>query len=1020
MGISVGDVVLNVTSSTEAVHPEISAFINGLSKLEDAAVKASKVLEKLTEGSSSGPKAHPAIKSIADMARELGIKTTEHMRTTVKQLTELQQAMIRANAPASDLAAVSKRLAEAQAELATATAAPLRGFQAFASQAKSAVGQLGAGIVSAAAGFGAFAVGSAVFTEITGAIRDAAKASLEFNRAFANVSTIFDQTTKSLQEIKREMLNTSTEMGDATQIAESYYEAISSGLNSAEALKFTETANVFAQATLTDLPTAVRAITSAIHAYGYEVKDAQEVSDIFFQTIKLGVVRGPELANSIGQVMPIARSVGVPLRELTSLLAALTLGGLDFGESVTAMRQAMSNFIAPSEQAKKLAKDLHVEIGEAAMKTGTFSQNLFKLAAAANNAVGGQKTEAMDTFFGNIRAFTGVMSLTQGQAANLERISGIIGDKGKTAGGAIGAFNLQMDTLGKQIDRIGTMWDRIWQKAGADSGPIAQGLRKALNEIDEHVIADKVQLGAELGFTVAVKHFTEDLAARFGILLHREAQAALDEVNKRLLTPPAPPSTDFKIFGPALTEDEKELSAVQTATYNKVLALNNKKYEIEAKYKILTEELQTNLAGHNTELKTALVIIREKLAAELKSLAIEEKRKKYIEDATPEIEVGSLGVPKRIKELEEEEAALKRYYKRMVESNAAIYDQVTAFEALKKKTIEVTAARARSVWDGVIDEGKATAAQALDTLLNTPKFDLAGKYPLGNMLVNQFGQGFESIREMFQEEKRMLLDRADNYERSGLQMSEADRKRLQILRTLLGDSIGEVSAFEKSINEVFKSIPITVGDAVDSVSKSMAKIVYAMDDAAKAGLEAWILGEESFGEVMRRMLAQQLAQAAAECLILALKASAYGLYYLATMNWGAAAAAFESAAIIGGIGAGFGMAAAAINPPRSSSASEKEGYSREAPKPVTGSMVYQRGMSGGLSTSGSVGTIYGTNQNVTYNQAPASTYNVTIQAIDSASFEQRLATPSGRRAIVSAVTRDIKSNGPMKTMQGGR
>ena len=61
----------------------------------------------------------------------------------------------------------------------------------------------------------------------------------------------------------------------------------------------------------------------------------------FFTTIKLGHVRGKELADVMGQVIPIASELGVNLDEVNSAMVALTIGGLDAHKAATGLRGAM-------------------------------------------------------------------------------------------------------------------------------------------------------------------------------------------------------------------------------------------------------------------------------------------------------------------------------------------------------------------------------------------------------------------------------------------------------------------------------------------------------------------------------------------------------------------------------------------------------------------------------------------------------------------------------------------------------
>ena len=61
-----------------------------------------------------------------------------------------------------------------------------------------------------------------------------------------------------------------------------------------------------------------------IRAYGMEWEEVNRVSDIAFQTIKLGQTTMGELASSIGGTVPLAATLGVSLEEVMGAMAALT------------------------------------------------------------------------------------------------------------------------------------------------------------------------------------------------------------------------------------------------------------------------------------------------------------------------------------------------------------------------------------------------------------------------------------------------------------------------------------------------------------------------------------------------------------------------------------------------------------------------------------------------------------------------------------------------------------------------
>ena len=79
----------------------------------------------------------------------------------------------------------------------------------------------------------------------------------------------------------------------------------------------------------------------------------QKASDLAFLTVKLGQTSFPELASSMGQVVPLAATMKVSQEELFGAMATLTgvTGGT--AEVTTQLRATMQEFLSPSSQMGK-------------------------------------------------------------------------------------------------------------------------------------------------------------------------------------------------------------------------------------------------------------------------------------------------------------------------------------------------------------------------------------------------------------------------------------------------------------------------------------------------------------------------------------------------------------------------------------------------------------------------------------------------------------------------------------------
>ena len=209
-----------------------------------------------------------------------------------------------------------------------------------------------------------------VTTPITGAGVAAGKLAIDFENSMAKVSTIADTTKTPIDDLKTGIMELSNETGQsASELSEAMYQAISASVDTEKSVEFLSTAVKAAVGGFTDNATAVDGLTSVLNSYGLEAEYVDKVANQMLITQNLGKTTFGELANSIGQVTPVAASLGVTTEELLSSLAVTTAQGLGTSESITALKAAMSNIIKPSKEAADAAEALGIDFSVSALQS---------------------------------------------------------------------------------------------------------------------------------------------------------------------------------------------------------------------------------------------------------------------------------------------------------------------------------------------------------------------------------------------------------------------------------------------------------------------------------------------------------------------------------------------------------------------------------------------------------------------------------------------------------------------------
>lgn len=192
----------------------------------------------------------------------------------------------------------------------------------------------------------------------------------DFANGIAKISTLVDTTVVSMQKVSDEIRAVSDETGaGVADLSESVYQAISAGVDAAHAVGFVKDMTIAAKAGFTDTTTAVNGVTTVLNAYGKSAEEATAVTDQMLLAQNFGKTSFGEMAQSMGNVIPIAAQLNVSTQELFGSIAVLTKNGIRTSEAITGLKAAYSNILKPSAEAAKLAQSLGLEFNAAHLQS---------------------------------------------------------------------------------------------------------------------------------------------------------------------------------------------------------------------------------------------------------------------------------------------------------------------------------------------------------------------------------------------------------------------------------------------------------------------------------------------------------------------------------------------------------------------------------------------------------------------------------------------------------------------------
>lgn len=297
----------------------------------------------------------------------------------------------------------------------------------------------------------------------------AVKAVAEFEKGMANVATLLDGDVKTrINELNRSVKDLMTQTGlSAETLQEGLYQTISALGDTTDSMYILEIASKGAVAGNASVTDSVNLLSAVMKGYGVVSKEsAQKVSDLAFLTVKLGQTTFPELASSMGKVIPLADTLKLSQEELFGAMATLTGVTGQAGEVTTQLRGILTDLMDPSTEMTEQLNLMGYETGVAAMESLGLNGTLMGL----KESVQGNETEFAN-LFGRIEGTVAALALSGSQADIFTTKTLAMTD---AVGSTEKAFKTQQNTLSSTMARLKESFNVVKVEIGEQLLPHVQ------------------------------------------------------------------------------------------------------------------------------------------------------------------------------------------------------------------------------------------------------------------------------------------------------------------------------------------------------------------------------------------------------------------------------------------------------------------------------------------------------------------------------------------------------------------
>lgn len=344
-------------------------------------------------------------------------------------------------------------------------------------------------------------------------------AGMEYQSQLSNVSTLLTGTEEEIstrtKEIGVQILGVSNKTGVFTDnLTDGMYQVISAFGDSADAASQLEIAAKAAAAGNATTADSINLLSAVTKGYGDTSAPAvQKAADLAFATVRLGQTSFPELAASIGKVIPLTSTLNLEQEQLFGAMSTLTGVTGSTAEVTTQLKATMQAFLSPSKNMQAALASMGYASGKALLE----SKGLQGALDALKGSVQGDEL-AFAKMFSSVEAQTAVLAMTGAQSENLAAKTA---EMYEATGAADTAFRRQTNNLKYTIQTIKNLGANLLTQSGTEILPYAQEGLTYLAENVLPVVSEKLgEIIPQLaeGARWAVEHRGLILAIAAGVL----------------------------------------------------------------------------------------------------------------------------------------------------------------------------------------------------------------------------------------------------------------------------------------------------------------------------------------------------------------------------------------------------------------------------------------------------------------------------------------------------------------------
>lgn len=327
-----------------------------------------------------------------------------------------------------------------------------------------------------AVGAAAAAMGVAIVAAFTTAVAVGVGKAGELQQAVANISSIKPEINtqavfSSLNLMQTRVAASSKDMGAALY---NIFSSIEVGAQ--QGLALVEKFSRGAVASMTDAQTFGTAILGEMNAFKVGVEQTDHLMDVFFNTVKTGVVTGQELAANLGLVTQSAKLAGVSVEELGGMIAGVTKEGGPAAQNINNLNNLLLKI--NTKEAAAGFKDIGIQVFDAGGKMRPVMDILTELRGKLVTYTESAASASLQKIFPDLQARAGATVLLN----ELSTVRAAIEENQQSTGAASEAYEKMVNTFENQTKLLRQTFDSVLTSVGAGVLPVLQSVTAGMQK----------------------------------------------------------------------------------------------------------------------------------------------------------------------------------------------------------------------------------------------------------------------------------------------------------------------------------------------------------------------------------------------------------------------------------------------------------------------------------------------------------------------------------------------------------